>query len=198
MFQSESLATLVDELKKLPGVGTRTAERLAFHILNAPAEQARALADAISDVKTKITQCSICCGVTEADPCRLCANEHRDRGLVCVVEKPSSVVAIEKGGQFSGLYHVLHGLLSPLEGIGPDDLTIGKLLKRVKDGTVREVILATSPTVDGSATALYIAKVIKPFGVKITQLAQGVPAGGDIEFAGQATLARAIERRTEL
>jgi len=182
----------------LPGIGAKSAQRIAFHLLDAPRDQADQLAQAISDVKNKIRLCSVCCNVTEADPCSICSGEKRDRSVICVVEKPSNVQMIEKGSVYSGLYHVLHGLISPLSGVQPEDVTVSKLIERVRDGEVKEVVVATNPTVDGDSTAMYIARVLKPLGVAVTRIARGVPVGGDIELADEATLARAMEGRGEL
>jgi recombination protein RecR len=182
----------------LPGIGAKSAERIAFHILDMSPDRANELARAIAAVKEKIKLCSLCCNVTETDPCPICSSERRDRSIVCVVEKPSNVATIEKGGAYNGLYHVLHGLVSPLSGVRPEDVTIGKLLDRLQEGNVKELVIATNPTVDGDSTALYLAKVAKPLGVAATRIARGVPVGGDIEFAGEATLVRAMEGRMEL
>ena len=198
MAQSEPIEKLIAELKKLPGIGAKSAERIAFHLLDTPRDQADQLSQAISDVKNKIGLCSVCCNVTEADPCSICSSEKRDRSVICVVEKPSNVQMIEKGSVYNGLYHVLHGLISPLSGVQPEDVTIGRLMERVRDGDVKEVVVATNPTVDGDSTAMYIAKVVKPLGVAVTRIARGVPVGGDIELADEATLARAMEGRSEL
>jgi len=197
-MQSEPIERLIAELKKLPGIGAKSAERITFHVLDMARDEADRLAGAISDVKNKIGLCSVCCNVTEADPCPICSSEKRDRSIICVVEKPSNVQMIEKGGAYSGLYHVLHGLISPLSGVQPDDVTVGRLMERVRDGDVKEVVVATNPTVDGDSTAMYIAKVVKPLGVAVTRIARGVPVGGDIELADEATLARAMEGRSEL
>jgi len=198
MVQSESIKRLVSELKKLPGIGAKSAERIAFHILDMPREDAEQLSRAIVDVKTRIALCSVCCNVTETDPCPICSSDRRDRSTICVVEKPSNVQMIEKGGSYNGLYHVLHGLISPLSGVQPEDVTLDKLMERVRDGTVKELVIATNPTVDGDSTALYIAKLVKPFGLAVTRIARGIPVGGDIELTDEATLARAMEGRSEL
>jgi recombination protein RecR len=201
------IARLVQQLGKLPGIGEKTAARLAFHILRAPSEDAAALAAAITEVKLRIRFCGICCDLTDRDPCAICADARRDTSLVCVVAQPQDVVAVERGGRFRGRYHVLHGLLSPLDGVGPDDLRISELVKRcgaevgvgVGGGEgITEVILATSPSVEGEATALYIAKLVRPLGVRATRIATGVPMGGELEYADQVTLARAIEGRREI
>jgi recombination protein RecR len=196
------IARLVQQLAKLPGVGEKTAARLAFHILRAPAEDAAALAAAIAEVRQKIRFCSVCCDLTEADPCAICRDARRDGGLVCVVAQPQDVLAIERAGGYHGRYHVLHGVLSPLDGIGPDDLRVAELVRRCGAGgadvPVREAILATSPSVEGEATAVYLAKLLRPLGVRATRIATGVPIGGELEYADQLTLARAIDGRREM
>jgi recombination protein RecR len=196
------IARLVQQLAKLPGVGEKTAARLAFHILRAPAEDAAALAAAIAEVRQKIRSCSICCDLTETDPCAICRDARRDGGLVCVVAQPQDVLAIERAGGYHGRYHVLHGVLSPLDGIGPDDLRVAELVRRCGAGAsetpVREAILATSPSVEGEATAVYLAKLLRPLGVRATRIATGVPIGGELEYADQVTLARAIDGRREM
>jgi recombination protein RecR len=201
MFASP-IARLVQQLAKLPGVGEKTAARLAFHILRAAPEDAAALAAAIVDVKQRIRFCGVCWNLTESDPCTICGDARRDAGLVCVVAHPQDVVAVERAGGFRGRYHVLHGLLAPLDGIGPDDLRVGELVKRCAGGegseTIKEVILATSPNVEGEATAVYISKLLRPLGVRATRIATGVPIGGELEYADQATLARAIDRRRDM
>ena len=191
------IARLVQQLGKLPGVGEKTAARLAFHILRAPPEDATALSAAILEVKQKIRLCAVCCDVTDRDPCAICADARRDSSLICVVAQPQDVLAIERGGQFRGRYHVLHGLLAPLDGVGPSDLHITELLKRCSD-EVAEVILATSPSVEGEATAIYVAKLVRPLGVRATRIATGVPMGGELEYADQVTLNRAIEGRRDI
>ncbi len=192
------IARLIQELGRLPGIGQKTAARLAFHLLRAPADEAAALATAIQDVRTKVRLCSVCCDFTEADPCTFCADGRRDSTVVCVVAHPQDVVAVERTGGFRGRYHVLHGVLSPLDGLGPDDLRIEELLRRCGNGAVSEVILATNPSVEGEATALYLAKLLRPFGVRATRIATGVPMGGELEYADRLTLARAIEGRRDL
>lgn len=191
------IARLVQQLGKLPGIGEKTAARLAFHILRAPSEDAAALAAAITDVKQKIRFCATCCDLTDRDPCAICSDARRDAGLVCVVAQPQDVIAVERGSGFRGRYHVLHGLLSPLDGIGPDDLRVTELVRRCSQG-ITEVILATSPSIEGEATAVYIAKLVRPLGVKTTRIATGVPMGGELEYADQVTLARAIDGRREM
>jgi recombination protein RecR len=196
------IARLVQQLAKLPGVGEKTAARLAFHILRASPEDAAALAAAIADVRQKIRFCSVCCDLTEADPCTVCRDARRDEGLVCVVAQPQDVVAIERAGGYRGRYHVLHGVLSPLDGIGPDDLRVAELVRRCGAGGpgsgIQEAILATSPSVEGEATAVYLAKLLRPLGVRATRIATGVPIGGELEYTDQVTLARAIDGRREM
>jgi recombination protein RecR len=191
------IARLVRELAKLPGIGEKTAARLSFHILRASSEDAAALAAAIVDIKQKIRFCSVCCDLTERDPCAICADARRDPSIVCVVAQPQDVVAIERAGGFRGRYHVLHGILSPLDGIGPEDLRVAELIKRCASGII-EVILATSPSVEGEATAVYISKLVRPLGILPTRIATGVPIGGELEYADQVTLARAIDGRREI
>jgi recombination protein RecR len=206
MFASP-IARLVQQLGKLPGIGEKTAARLAFHILRASPEDAAALAAAIAEVKQKIRFCSVCCDLTETDPCAVCRDARRDPGVVCVVAQPQDVVAIERTGGYRGRYHVLHGVLSPLDGIGPDDLHVTELIARCAGGAggaaggdqaIREAILATSPSVEGEATAVYLAKLLRPLGVRATRIATGVPIGGELEYADQVTLARAIDGRREM
>ena len=192
------VAALIEEFSKLPGVGVKTAQRLTFFILRSPSDQARRLAEAIMRVKESIVYCSRCFNITETDPCITCSNPHRDQELICVVEEPLDVLALEKTGVYKGLYHVLHGALSPVEGIGPKDLRIDELLKRVHEGNIREVILATNPNFEGEYTANYIQKELKPFNVRITGLARGLPIGGDLEYADEGTLSRALEGRREM
>jgi recombination protein RecR len=194
---SDPIRRLVQELARLPGIGEKSATRLAFHLIRGNRAQVTALAQALMDVTDKIRLCSICMTMTEADPCTMCNDPRRDPELICVVASPSDLIAIDRGGHFRGRFHVLHGLLSPLEGIGPDDLRIAELVKRL--GTdVREVILATSPSVDGEATAMYIARTIKPLGVKVSRIATGLPVGGELEYSDQATIARALAGRATM
>ncbi|HEY8421573.1 MAG TPA: recombination mediator RecR [Thermoclostridium sp.] len=192
------VARLIDEFEKLPGIGHKTAQRLAFHILNMPADKAYAFANAIIDAKKTIHYCSVCGDLTDTDPCRICSNHNRDRSVICVVESPRDVIAMERIREFKGLYHVLHGVISPLEGIGPDDINMKSLIKRIGEGETKEVILATNPDVEGEATAMYIAKLIKPMGVKATRIAHGLPVGGDLEYADEVTLAKSLEGRREI
>ncbi len=197
MFKSsESVERLIEELSKMPGIGRKTAQRITFYILKENKEEAQGLAQAILDVKEKVKYCSICFNITEADPCWICLDEKRDKTSICVVEEANDVLALERTAEYKGLYHVLGGALSPLDGIGPDNLRIKELLTRLKDN-VQEVILATNPNVEGEATAIYLSKLIKPLGVKVTRIARGLPVGGDLEFADQVTLTKAIEGRME-
>ena len=197
-----SVTTLIEEFAKLPGVGPKTAQRLTFFILRSPADQARRLAEAITRVKEQVIQCSSCYNITETDPCPICANPGRERGVICVVEEPLDVLALEKTGVFKGLYHVLNGALSPIEGIGPKDLRIDELVARVRTqpagDPIREVILATNPNYEGDYTAAYIAPLIARGDLMVTRLARGLPIGGDLEYADEGTLSRALEGRREL
>ena len=195
---TDPISRLIRELAKLPGIGEKTASRLAFHILRAPGEYARELAQALVEVKEKIRLCSTCMNLTEQDPCTLCSDARRDPSLVAVVATPPDLYAIERTGGFRGRYHVLHGVLSPLEGIGPDDLRIKELLTRVGRGEVKEIIVATSPNVEGEATALYLAKVLRPLGVRVTRIASGLAVGGELEYADGVTITRALEARREM
>ncbi|HHV61360.1 MAG TPA: recombination protein RecR [Firmicutes bacterium] len=198
MIFAEPIARLIEELTKLPGVGPKTAQRLAFHVLKAPADDVRKLARALIEAKDKVRYCSICGNITDIDPCRICSGSDRDRGLLCVVEEPRDVIAMERTKEFKGLYHVLNGVISPMEGVGPDDIRIKELLARIRDGGVKEVILATNPNIEGEATAMYISRLLKPLGVRVTRIAHGVPVGGELEYADEVTLARALEGRREV
>ena len=197
MSLPDPLIRLIEELQRLPGIGAKGAQRLAFHILKTPREQADRLVDALRDVKERVTYCSICNNITDADPCAFCSSDDRDHRIICVVEEPQNVAAIEKTREFKGVYHVLMGALSPLQGIGPDDLKIKGLLARIGDG-VTEVILATNPNVEGEATAIYLARLLKPLGVKVTRIAMGVPVGSDLEYADEVTMHKALEGRREV
>jgi len=194
----ESLARLVEQLQKLPGIGAKGAQRLAFHILKNPREDAERLVEAIRDVKERVTYCSTCNNITDTDPCVYCTSAARDHKLICVVEEPQNVGVVEKTREFRGVYHVLMGALSPLHGVGPDDLKIKGLLERVGAGGVDEVILATNPTVEGEATALYLARLLKPLGIRVTRIAMGIPVGSDLEYADEVTMTRAMEGRREV
>ena len=195
---AEPMAQLIDELKKLPGIGGKSAQRLAFHILRSSAEDAGALALAIQNLKEKLHLCSICSNITDVDPCSYCTNGARNQRLVCVVEEPTNIAAVEKTRFYNGVYHVLHGAISPLHGVGPEQLRIPSLLKRIESGSVDELIIATNPTIEGEATAVHLTHLIKPFGVKVTRIATGIPAGSDIEYADEVTMLKAIEGRREL
>ena len=195
---AEPMARLIEELKKLPGVGGKTAQRYAFHILRSTDEDAEQLADSIRQLKASLHLCSVCNNITDVDPCVYCSNSTRNQRLVCVVEEPTNIAAIEKTGHYNGVYHVLHGALSPLHGVGPDQLRIASLERRVVSASIDELILATNPTVEGEATAIYISRLLKPSGIRITRIATGVPAGSDIEYADEVTMQKAMEGRREL
>ena len=197
MSLPDSLVRLIEELQRLPGIGPKGAQRMAFHILRTPREETERLVDAVREVKERVTYCSVCNNITDVDPCAFCNSDRRDRAVICVVEEPQNVSAIEKTREFKGLYHVLMGALSPLQGIGPDDLKIKGLLARITNG-VGEVILATNPNVEGEATAIYLARLLKPLGVKVTRIAMGVPVGSDLEYADEVTMHKAIEGRREV
>jgi recombination protein RecR len=197
MSLPDPLIRLIEELQRLPGIGPKGAQRLAFHILKTPREQTDRLSDALREVKERVTYCSVCNNITDVDPCAFCTGGARDRHVICVVEEPQNVAAIEKSREFKGMYHVLMGALSPLQGIGPDDLKIKSLLGRVSNG-VTEIILATNPNVEGEATAIYLARLLKPLGVKVTRIAMGVPVGSDLEYADEVTMHKAIEGRREV
>ena len=197
MSLPDPLIRLIEELQRLPGIGPKSAQRLAFHILKNPREQAERLVDALRGVKDQVTYCSVCSNITDVDPCAFCRSDSRDRHIICVVEEPQNVAVIEKTREFKGVYHVLMGALSPLQGIGPDDLKIKGLLARVTNG-VSEIILATNPTVEGEATAIYLARLLKPLGVKVTRIAMGVPVGSDLEYADEVTMHKALEGRREV
>jgi recombination protein RecR len=195
---AEPLARLIDELKRLPGIGQKSAQRIAFHLERGPHEDAERLAVAILDAKDKIRLCSVCNNLTELDPCEYCTDPRRDSEVICVVETPYNVIGVEKTREFHGQYHVLHGALAPLQGIGPDQLKLRNLLERLRSGKVKEIIVATSPTVEGEATAVYLSKLIKPLGVKVSRIAMGVPVGSELEFADEVTMLKAIEGRREM
>ncbi|MGI6706718.1 MAG: recombination mediator RecR [Clostridia bacterium] len=197
-YYIEPIARLINELSRLPGVGNKTAQRLAFYIINMPKEQVQELARAISEVKEKIRYCSICGDITDKDPCGICSGARRSPDVICVVKDPRDVIAMERTRDYNGLYHVLHGTISPMEGIGPDDIRIKELLDRVKDGKVKEVIMATNPDIEGEATAVYISRLLKPLGIKVTRIAHGIPVGGDLEYADEVTLSKALEGRREM
>lgn len=196
-LMAQSVTLLIGELNKLPGIGPKTAQRLAYHLLRATAEEARSLAEAILLVKEKVFFCSRCFNITETDPCAICNSLTRDPKKICVVEEPLDILALERTGEYGGLYHVLHGALSPMDGIGPDELKISPLLERLSAKTVEEVILATNPNMEGEATAMYLHRLIAPLGIRVTRLAHGLPVGGDLEYADAITLTRALKGRTE-
>jgi recombination protein RecR len=191
------VARLIEEFHKLPGIGPKSAQRLTYHLLRMPEEQARALAEAIVALKERIVLCSRCQNTTEGDPCLVCADPGRDQAMICVVEEPLDILALERTRQYKGLYHVLHGVISPMDGIGPNELKVRELLERLRDGTVHEVILATNPNLEGEATAMYLQRLLSPLGVRVTRLARGLPVGGDLEYADEVTLSRALEARQE-
>jgi recombination protein RecR len=193
-----SLQNLIDQFKRLPGIGAKSAQRLAFHVLKTPREDAERLIDALRDVKDRVTYCTICNNFTDVDPCQYCADPARDHRVVCVIEEPQNVNVIEKTGGFRGVYHVLLGSLSPLQGIGPDDLKIKGLLSRIAADEVEEIILATNPTVEGEASAIYLARLLKPLGVRVTRIATGIPVGSDLEYADELTMGKAMEGRREV
>ena len=192
------VARLIEELHRLPGIGPKSAQRLAYHLLRATKDEATALAEAILDVKERIVLCSLCQNTTDVVPCLICADEARDRSVICVVEEPLDILAIERTRSHKGLYHVLHGSISPMEGVGPEQLKMRELLERLRDGKVTEVIMATNPNLEGEATSMYVSRLLQPLGVRVTRLARGLPMGGDLEYADDLTLARAMENRQEL
>ena len=198
MARPEPLAELVAAFQRLPGIGARSAQRLAYHVLKTPREEIDALCAAMLSVKERVTYCSLCSNITDVDPCSYCTADNRDRRLICVVEQPENVAAIEKTRGFKGRYHVLMGVIAPLQGIGPDDLKIKGLLSRVGEGGVEEVILATNPTVEGEATALYLARLLKPLDVRVTRIAMGIPVGADLDYTDEFTMARALDGRREM
>lgn len=197
-YYAKPLNKLINELSRLPGIGGKTAQRLAFHILSMDEKSAMELANAISDAKKSMTYCSVCGNLTDTDPCAICSDDSRDRSTICVVESPRDVVAMEKIREYRGYYHVLHGAISPMDGIGPDDINLRSLIVRLQDEAVKELIIATNPNIEGEATAMYIARLIKPSGIKVTRIAHGIPVGGDLEYADEVTLLKAVEGRREL
>jgi recombination protein RecR len=195
---AEPLARLIQEFKRLPGIGQKSAQRIAFHILRGPRADAERLAAALLEVKTRLGLCRLCNNISESELCPFCADAHRDRSVICVVEEPHNILPIETTRQYQGVYHVLHGSIAPLRGVGPDQLRIKNLLERLESGEVREIILATNPTVEGEATAAYLARLLKPLGLKVTRIAMGIPVGSDLEFADEVTLAKSLENRREM
>lgn len=193
-YSSEAVERAIHELSKLPGIGRKSAQRHVFHLLKSSEEDVQSLAQALLDIKSKVRYCSICFNITEAEPCPVCRNENRDRSTICVVEEANDVVALENTGEYKGLYHVLGGVLSPLDGVGPDDLRVKELLSRLSE-TVKEVIVATNPNTEGEATAIYLSRLIKPLGIKLTRIARGIPVGAELEYADEITIARALENR---
>lgn len=195
---TEPVSHLIEEFNKLPGIGPKSAARLTYYLLRMPEDEARALAEAIIAVKEKTVLCSLCQNITDSNPCAICASEQRDHSIICVVKEPLDILALERTGRYKGMYHVLHGVLSPMDGIGPDDLKIKELLQRLKTGSVKEVLLATNPNLEGEATAMYLQKLISPLGIRLTRLARGLPIGGDLEYADEVTLTHAIDGRQEM
>ena len=192
------ITRLIEEFSKLPGVGRKTAQRLAFHIINMNTNDVEALSKAIIEAKRDIRYCSVCCNITDTDPCSMCSNKNRDAGIICVVEDPRDVAAMERTREFKGQYHVLNGVISPMDGIGPDMIKIKELIQRLGTPDVREIIMATNPTIEGEATAMYIARLLKPMGIKVTRIAHGLPVGGDLEYADEVTISKALEGRREI
>ena len=192
------IAKLIEEFAKLPGIGKRSAERLAFHMLKQPEESIADFSNALLDAKKQITFCPICQSLTDKTPCNICRDVKRDHGLICVVENPKDILAMEKTKEFTGVYHVLHGVISPMDGIGPNDIKIKELLERTKEDNVHEIIIATNPTIEGEATAMYLSKLFHPFGIKVTRIAHGLPVGGELEYADEITITRALEGRHEI
>ncbi|MEK8130812.1 recombination mediator RecR [Paenibacillus filicis] len=198
MFYPEPLARLIDSFSRLPGIGPKTAGRLAFHVLRMKEDDVIDFAKALVNVKRNLHYCSVCCNITDTDPCRICQDKSRDLSTICVVQEPKDLVAMERTKEYNGYYHVLHGAISPMEGIGPDEIRIADLLKRLSDERVQELILATNPNIEGEATAMYLSRLVRPFGLKVTRIAHGLPVGGDLEYADEVTLTKALEGRREL
>lgn len=198
MFYPEPLAKLIDSFSRLPGIGPKTAGRLAFHVLRMKEDDVIDFAKALVNVKRNLHYCSVCCNITDTDPCRICQDKSRDASIICVVQEPKDLVAMERTKEFNGYYHVLHGAISPMEGIGPDEIRIADLLKRLSDEKVEELILATNPNIEGEATAMYLSRLVRSFGLKVTRIAHGLPVGGDLEYADEVTLTKALEGRREL
>ncbi|MBM7567667.1 recombination mediator RecR [Paenibacillus sacheonensis] len=198
MYYPEPIAKLIDAFSRLPGIGPKTAGRLAFHTLKMKEDDVIDFAKALVSVKRNLHYCSVCCNITDTDPCRICQDKSRDQSIICVVQESKDLVAMERTKEFEGQYHVLQGAISPMEGIGPDEIRIAELLRRLSDETVQELILATNPNIEGEATAMYLSRLVKPFGIKVTRIAHGLPVGGDLEYADEVTLSKALEGRREL
>ncbi len=198
MFYPEPIAKLIESFSRLPGIGPKTAARLAFYVLRMKEEDVIDFAKALVNVKRNLTYCTICCNITDTDPCRICSDKSRDVSVICVVQEPKDLVAMERTREFSGHYHVLNGAISPMDGLGPDDIRIAELVRRLGDERVQELILATNPNIEGEATAMYLSRLVKPFGIKVTRIAHGLPVGGDLEYADEVTISKALEGRREL
>jgi len=198
LYYPEPIAKLIDSFTRLPGIGPKTAARLAFHVLRMSEEDVVSFAKALVSVKRNLHYCSICCNITDVDPCRICQDKTRDPSVICVVQEAKDLVAMERTKEYDGQYHVLQGAISPMDGVGPDDIRIAELLKRLTDERVKELILATNPNIEGEATAMYLSRLVKPFGIKVTRIAHGLPVGGDLEYADEVTLSKALEGRREL
>ncbi|TVX96824.1 recombination mediator RecR [Cohnella terricola] len=198
MFYPEPIAKLIDSFSRLPGIGPKTAARLAFHVLRMKEEDVIDFAKALVSVKRNLTYCSVCCNITDTDPCRICSDKSRDMSAICVVQEPKDLVAMERTREYNGHYHVLNGAISPMDGLGPDDIRIAELVRRLGDERVQELILATNPNIEGEATAMYLSRLVKPFGIKVTRIAHGLPVGGDLEYADEVTISKALEGRREL
>lgn len=195
---SEPIDRLINEFSKLPGIGRKTAQRLAFHVINMNPDDVRSLSKALMDAKKEIKYCKVCCNISDSDICSICTNIHRDSSTICVVEDPRDVAAMERAKDYNGKYHVLNGVISPMDGIGPDMLNIKELITRLGDGSIKEIIMATNPTIEGEATAMYISRLVKPMGIKVTRIAHGLPVGGDLEYADDVTISKALEGRREI
>jgi recombination protein RecR len=198
LFYPEPIAKLIDSFSRLPGIGPKTAGRLAFFVLRMKEEEVIDFAKALVNVKRNLTYCSVCCNITDTDPCRICSDKSRDVSIICVVQEPKDLVAMERTREFHGHYHVLNGAISPMDGLGPDDIRIAELVRRLGDERVQELILATNPNIEGEATAMYLSRLVKPFGIKVTRIAHGLPVGGDLEYADEVTISKALEGRREL
>lgn len=198
MYYPEPIAKLIEAFSHLPGVGSKTAGRLAFHVLRMKEEDVVDFAKALVNVKRNLQYCSVCCNITDTDPCRICSDKSRNAAAICVVQEPKDLVAMERTREYDGYYHVLHGAISPMEGIGPDDIKVAELLRRLSDEQVQELIMATNPNIEGEATAMYLSRLVKPFGIKVTRIAHGLPVGGDLEYADEVTLSKALEGRREV